>query len=129
MLIQVLSPNFVIPLFCGIILLYAIHRVRRRSTTSQDSASAVHQDAGKHSLSSDKSGRENVPGGKQCFTAILIITFHISCFVVWEPVDFSFPGFPPCKERLHDRKPSPYRPFRWGNYKYVSIFLIPFTGI
>ncbi|KAI5124771.1 hypothetical protein M0805_005405 [Coniferiporia weirii] len=34
----------------------------------------------------------------------------------WSPVKFTYPAFPPCETLIENRKPSPYRPFRWGKY-------------
>lgn len=40
--------------------------------------------------------------------------------IEWLPVEFTYPRFSPCSEALEERKPPPYRPFRWGKYKWAS---------
>ncbi|KAH9482879.1 hypothetical protein JR316_0004979 [Psilocybe cubensis] len=37
----------------------------------------------------------------------------------WIPVKFVYPPVEACTERLAERKPIPYRPFRWGAYQSV----------
>ncbi|KIK80278.1 hypothetical protein PAXRUDRAFT_833621 [Paxillus rubicundulus Ve08.2h10] len=39
---------------------------------------------------------------------------------VWTPEAFEYPDITPCPYALHDVKPVPYRPFRWGEY-YVTM--------
>ncbi|PPQ77299.1 LOW QUALITY PROTEIN: hypothetical protein CVT25_010881 [Psilocybe cyanescens] len=34
----------------------------------------------------------------------------------WNPVNFRYPAIEACLEKLTERKPIPYRPFRWGAY-------------
>lgn len=38
----------------------------------------------------------------------------------WTPVAFAYPHVEPCREDVAAIKPVPYRPFKWGEYQYVS---------
>ena len=53
------------------------------------------------------------------FLYISGILLIIVRFVEWEAVKFDYPKFEPNTTPLEEIKPPPYRPFRWGKYKYV----------
>ena len=44
-------------------------------------------------------------------------------------MSFNYPNFPTHDKALEDREVAPYRPFRWGKYKCVSLQRHPFKAL